>query len=224
MGKNELLNLIKRMMTFEKGIISNQTTSWKAHREAEKLTDRNLLPILYEIVNENEGKDNDKPFLRSCCYFIIGRITTSSFQHEDCEYIFNRLKNEFKDKDLVLYSLFEVICYWRNEANIYVPLDIDITPLTDIVIKKRGHTKRWAIQVLGCCPRKESREILRNILMQEDEKKHKEEIRWANVALQHIGEPEDIPYLERFLKSRIPNSKITAQYAIKFIKERNNLE
>ena len=223
MEKNEVLDLIERMMTFEKGIISNQTTSWKAHREAEKLTDRNLLPILYEIVDENEGKDNDKPFLRSCCYFIMRQITTSSFEHQDCEYIFKQLKNEFKD-NLVLYSLFEVICHWRNDANIYVPSDIDITPLTDIVMKKRGYIKHCAIQVLGCCPRKESREILRNILMEEDEKKHKEEISWANVSLQDIGEPEDIPYLERFLKSRIPDNKNTAKFAIKLIKERNNLE
>nr|MDE5942899.1 hypothetical protein [Clostridia bacterium] len=178
--------------------------------------------IIYEIVNEKEGKDERKPLLRSRCYYIIGQITKKTFEHQDCEYIFKQLKNEFKNTD-VLYSLIEVICNWRNDANIFVPSDIDITPLTEIVMKKRGYIKNCAIQALGCCPRKESRDILRTFLMQEDEKKHKEEIGWSNIALQYIGEPEDIPYLERFLKSRIPNSKSTAQYAIKFIKERNNL-
>jgi len=32
--------------------------------------------------------------------------------------------------------------------------------------------------------------------------------------------PEDIPLLERFLKSRRPDLKITAQYAIQRIRER----
>ncbi|MDE5593409.1 MAG: hypothetical protein K2I75_05695 [Clostridiales bacterium] len=222
MRKKKLLDLLDRMLIFEEGMISNQTTSWKAHREADKLSKRKLLPILYEIVDENEGEDKQKQFLRSRCYYIIGQITIKKFKHEDCEYIFNRLKKEYKNNDVV-YSLFEVICNWRNDANIFVPDDIDITPLVEIVTNKRGWIKRCAIQTLGCCPRKESRDVIRTILTQEDEKKHKEEIRWANVALQHIGEHDDIPYLERFLKSRIPNSKITAQYAIQYIKERNNL-
>lgn len=223
MKKSEILDLIERMTIVEAGLISNQTTCWKAHQEADKLSDRNLLQILYEIVNEKKGKDEHVQLLRSRCYYIIGQITKKTFEHQDCEYIFKQLKNEFKNTD-VLYSLIEVICNWRNDANIFVPSDIDIKPLIEIVMNKRGYIKTCAIQALGCCPRKESREILRNIIMQEDEKKNKEEIRWANVAFQHIGKPEDIPYLERFLKSRIPNSKITAQYAIKYIKERNNLQ
>ena len=44
---------------------------------------------------------------------------------------------------------------------------------------------------------------------------------YANIAMQTIGEMEDIPLLERFLKSRRPDLKITAQYAIQYIKERN---
>lgn len=222
MKKTQILDLLKRMMTFEQGLISNQTTSWKAHQEADKLCNRKLLPILYEIVNENEGKEERKPMLRSRCYYIIGQITTKKFEHQDCEYIFERLKAEFKNND-VLCSLFNVLSDWRDHANIFVPSDIDITPLVDLVMNKRGGTKLYAIQALGCCPRKESRDILISILTQEDEKKHKVEITWANAALKYIGEPEDIPYLARFLKSRLPDPKVTAQFAIQAIKERNNL-
>ncbi|MDE7044875.1 MAG: hypothetical protein K2O97_07640 [Acetatifactor sp.] len=41
------------------------------------------------------------------------------------------------------------------------------------------------------------------------------------IAMQTIGEPEDIPLLERFLKSRRPDIKLTAQFAIQYIRERN---
>lgn len=223
MEKNEILNLLDRMMIYEDGFISNQTTSWKAHQEADNLSDRNLLPILYEIVNENEGKDKEKQFLRSRCYYIIGQITKKNFEYRDAVYVFRQLQNEIKNND-ALYSLIDIIYFWwQRDANIFVPTDIDISPLIEIATTKRGGLKYRAIQALGCCPRKESRDILISFLTQDDVKKYKEEISWANVALQHIGEPEDIPYLERFLKSRYPNPKVTAQYAIKFIKERNNL-
>ena len=64
MNKDELLDLIARMRIYEDGYISDQTTGWKAMQEAKKLSDRNLLPILYEIVEENEGKDQQKQFFR----------------------------------------------------------------------------------------------------------------------------------------------------------------
>ena len=223
MKKNEILDLIERMMTFENGLISNQTTSWKAHQEADNLSDRNLLPILYEIVDENEGKDKRKQFVRSRCYYIIGQITKKTFEHQDAVYVFRQLQNEIKNND-ALGALIDIIYFWwQRDANIFVPTDIDISPLIEIATTQRGRLKYQAIEALGNCPVKESREFLRSYLTQEDEKKYKEEIRSANIALQRNGEPEDIPYLERFLKSRIPNSKITAQYAINYIKERNNL-
>ena len=46
------------------------------------------------------------------------------------------------------------------------------------------------------------------------------EMYYANIAMQAIGEPEDIPLLKRFLKSRRPDLKITAQYAIQYIREK----
>ena len=224
MNKSELLDLIARMRIYEDGYISNQTTGWKAMQEANKLSDRNLLPILYEIVEDNEGKDQQKQFIRCYCYHIIGEITKKTFEYRDAVYIFKRLKDEYKNHD-ALGSVIDIIYFgWQRDANIFVPKEIDITPLLEIATTKRGGLKCRAIEALGNCPVKESREFLRGILTQEDEKKYKEEIRSANIALQRNGEPEDIPYLERFLKSRFPNSKITAQYAIKFIKERNNLQ
>ena len=57
-------------------------------------------------------------------------------------------------------------------------------------------------------------------LSQEDEKSFEYEMYYANIAMQSIGEPEDIPLLKRFLKSRRPDLKMTAQYAIEKISAR----
>ena len=73
---------------------------------------------------------------------------------------------------------------------------------------------------MGACPGEGSRKALRCWLSQEDEKACKYEMWYAAIAMQSIGEPEDIPLLERFLKSRRQDLKITAKNAIQFIKER----
>lgn len=61
MEKEYLLDLVTRMNTREKDFkISSETTSRKATREAETLTDPAAFPILREIVAENEGKTKAK--------------------------------------------------------------------------------------------------------------------------------------------------------------------
>ncbi len=55
-------------------------------------------------------------------------------------------------------------------------------------------------------------------MKQEDEKKYKYEITYANAAMGKIGDPTDIPLLERHINSRIQDIKISAQMAIEKIK------
>ncbi len=56
MDKVEVLELITRINTKdEQFTISSDTTSWKALREAETLTDPTIFPLLQEIIEENAG-------------------------------------------------------------------------------------------------------------------------------------------------------------------------
>ncbi|MDE6053525.1 MAG: hypothetical protein K2G55_07155 [Lachnospiraceae bacterium] len=52
MDRKQLEELIGRMATVEKDQNSSESVSWNAHREAEKLTDISILPILKEIIQE----------------------------------------------------------------------------------------------------------------------------------------------------------------------------
>ena len=112
---------------------------------------------------------------------------------------------------------------WRRLTGIVIPAGLDISPILALAKSDVHGVRHAAIMALGACPRKESREVLAYYLTQEDEKKFKYEIYYANIAMQDIGELEDIPLLERFIKSRKPDIKMTAQYAIQFIRERNGL-
>jgi HEAT repeat protein len=55
---------------------------------------------------------------------------------------------------------------------------------------------------------------------QEDEKKYEYEIIYANASLGSIGSKEDIPFLEKHVKSRKRDIRDSARFAIDRINER----
>ena len=222
LDKNYLLELIARINTRDKQFtISTETTSYKALREAENLTDSTLFPILQEIIEGHEGKKKEKREIRDAAYFIFGRLMQKSFNQDACIFFLKRLEVE-TDKH-VLCSMLERVKDWWKLSEITLPADLDILPILGLARSDVHQVRYSAIVALGACPRKKSRDVLAYYLTQEDEKKYKYEIYYANIAMQGIGEPEDIPLLERFVKSRKPDIKMTAQYAIQFIRERNGL-
>ena len=222
MDKAELLDLIARINTKdEQFTISSETTSWKALREAETLTDPALFPLLQEIIEEHGGKRKDQREIRSAAYFVFGRLMQASFDQDACAFFLRRLEAE-TDK-YILDSMLDRIYDWWKYAEISIPACLDVSPIITLTKDKRHSVRHNAISALGACPGKASRDALAYFLTQEDEKAYKYEIYYANIAMQGIGEPEDIPLLERSLKSRRPDLKITAQYAIQYIKERNSL-
>jgi len=222
MDKVELLELITRINTKDEHFtVSTETTSWKACREAETLTDPALFPLLQEIIEEHDGKKKDKREIRNAAYFIFGRLMQVSFEQGACAFFLQRLGAE-TDK-YILSSMLDRVHDWWKLAGKTIPAGLDISNMLTLAKDDRRLVRHSAIRALGACPREESRDILLYYLLQEDEKAYQYEIYYANIAMQGIGEPEDIPFLERFLKSRRPDIKITAQYAIQFIRERNHL-
>ena len=219
MDKAGLLDLIARINTQEKDVkVSTETTSWKALREAETLTDPALFPILREIVEENKGKAKGKREVRSAAYFIIGRLMEQTFDRDACAFYLARLEAE-TDKHL-LHSMLDRIQDWQGKQGILLPPELDTTPVVKLTEDDRWLVRYAALHALRACPGEGSREVLRRWLSQEDEKACKYEMWYAAIAMQSIGEPEDIPLLERFLKSRRQDLKITAKNAIQYIKER----
>lgn len=222
MDKTELLNLITKINTKDEHFtVSTETTSWKAYREAETLTDPAIFPFLQEIIEEYGGKKKEKREIRNAAYFIFGRLMQVSFDQDACAFFLQRLGVE-TDK-YILSSMLDRVSDWYRLAKKSIPVGLDISNILTLAKDDRSSVRHSAIRALGTCPREESRDILLYYLTQKDEKSYKYEIYYANIAMQSIGVLEDIPFLERFLKSHRPDIKITAQYAIQFIQERNNL-
>ena len=227
--RDYLLELITRMNTkYEQLTNSTETTRWKALREAETLTDPALFPILQEIIERNEGKKKEKQEIRSAAYFIFGRLMQKSFSQDACAFFLKRLEVE-TDK-VVLCQILDRVWSWRRETGITVPASLDISPILTLTKSDDYEVRNDAIKALGTCPRKESREALAYYLTlacylstQKNAELLAYTIYYTNLTMCDIGEPEDIPLLERLLKNSNPDIRGTAKSAIRCIKERNEL-
>lgn len=221
MDKAGLLELIARINTNdENSTNSSETVRWKALREAETLTDPAFFPLLQEIVQENKGKAKPKRDVRMAASFIYGRLMEQTFDPESCAFYLRWLEMETDQK--LLCPMLDRISDWQRRAGRKIPASVDVSPILTLAKDSRCHVRHSAIHALRTCPGRESREVLKFYLTQEDEKVYKYEMYYANIAMQSIGEPEDIPLLERFLKSRRRDWKMTAQYAIRQINERGS--
>lgn len=219
MEKVGLLELIGRINTREEHFTdSRETTRWKALREAETLSDPALFPLLREIVTENEGKSKDRRQVRSAAYFIYGRLMERAFSPDEAPFFLGRLTVE-TDK-YVLSSILDRVSDWGRKG-LLLPREMNFSPVLALTVDERRAVRHDAIRALSACPGEASRRACTFYLAKEDEKAWQYEIYYANIALQSIGELQDVPLLERFLKSRRPDLKLTAQYAIQYIRERD---
>ena len=96
MNKTQLEKLIKRMNTpFEPEIkVSREMESWKARREAEKLSDTALLPVLEQIIDEHRGESDGERELRRDARFIYAKILSNNFDEKGFLFLLNELFTE----------------------------------------------------------------------------------------------------------------------------------
>ena len=227
--ENYLLELITRMNTkYEQLTNITETTKWKAIREAETLTDPALFPILQEIIERNEGKKKEKQEIRSAAYFIFGRLMQKSFNQDACAFFLKRLEVE-TDK-YALCQMLDRVRSWRQETGLTIPATLDISSILTLAKSDDYEVRNAAIKALRACPRKESRDALAYYLTlacylskQNNAELLAYTIYYTNLAMCDIGEPEDIPLLERLLKNSNPDIRGTAKSAIRCIRERNGL-
>lgn len=220
MDKARLLDLVGRInTTCESSQNSTETVRWKALREAEALDDPRLFPLLREIITENSGKGTARQEIRSATYFIYGRLLERAFSAGDCAFFLQRLGMETNRR--LLSSMLNRIKDLYQRAGILLPPELDTSPLRKLTRSRSPLVRHSALHALSACPGAENRKALAFYLTRTDEKAYQYEIYYANIAMQSIGAREDIPLLERSLKSRRPDLKITAQYAIRYITERD---
>ncbi len=96
MNKTQLENLIKRMNApYEPEIkVSREMEAWKSRREAEKLSDIALLPILEQIIDEHRGEGDGEREVRRAARFIYAKILNNNFDEKGFLFLLNELFTE----------------------------------------------------------------------------------------------------------------------------------
>ena len=207
--KEEQLNGLIEEMTFvdAPNTDSKDSISWHAHREAEKLSDESLYPILIKIIEDNPQKK--KKDIRDAAYFILGKLLHNKFNKDACVFYIHRLAEE-TDKYVISSMLDRLI-------DVSIPEDVDISNIIECSKSDKWLIRHSALQALGSSSTPDSREALRYYINQDDEKKYDYEIVYANASMGKIGTKEDIPFLQKHIDSRKRDIRLSASAAIEKI-------
>lgn len=208
MNEDKLYDLIARMTIKEHATSSKESVSWNAYREAERISDETVYPILMRIIEEN----HKNKAVRRAAYIIIGYSLRNIFNKEACIFLIQKL-NEETDMQGVASILESLAC-------IHIPEDIDMSLVIKCSQNDKWQIRHSALDALGSSSTHANREALLFFINQEDEKKYESEIIYANASLGKIGLKEDIPFLEKHIKSRKRDIRGSALFAIDRIKER----
>lgn len=138
MDRKQLEELIQRMNIHdESGGQGSSSTSWIAHRQAEKLSDKSLLPMLEEMINTNQGES--KKDIRSAAYFIYEKILYNNVDIDEKRIQFLLHQMEIETDQWVIESILTE--FW----DIKVLPDTKLTPIIEYV--KSTHNQRALIAI-----------------------------------------------------------------------------
>ena len=200
-----LKNLIDRMQMEDK-LQSSLSVSWQAFREAELISNGDLIQDLIEYIDSVKDKNR-----RNSAYYILGKIAKNSLSEEILVYLISRVNVE-SDK-----RILKTICELLSDLN--KPTSIDIGPILNALEDKRWQVRQAAILALKKTSNKDVEKKLIQILR---ESKENIELLFTCVVLNEIGTNQSIEYLENLTKSRNQDIKTTSREAIESIKKRIN--
>ena len=208
MNEDKIYDLIARMTIKEHSTSSKESVSWNAYREAERISDETVYPILMRIIEEN----HKNKAVREAAYIIMGYSLRNIFNKEACIFLIQKL-----DEETYMQGVTSIL---ESLACIHIPEDIDMSLVIKCSQNDKWQIRHSALSALGSSATHANRDALLYFINQEDEKKYEYEIIYANASLGKIGLKEDIPYLEKHIKSRKSAISDSALFAIDRIKER----
>lgn len=210
MTKDELYRLLEEMTPSGGLTDSAEDPSWFAHRKAEKLEDGQLFALLRELIGEHRKKEDRE--LRRNAYFVMTRLLRRKMDPEYCQFLVDCLATE--ENRYVIDAMLTGIGWLK------IPEAVRIQPIIDCSRSDKRLIRHSAIYALRAADTEDSREAVRYWVRQEDEKKFKYELIYAQAALGQIGEEADIGLLERHTASRIRDVRDSAKYAAEAIRNR----
>ena len=195
-----LVDLVARMATPEpRRINSGDSISWKAHREAETLDDASIVDELAEYLPHEPDKE-----LRRQAYFILGKLG-QKIRGRDCA---SRVRRPINMCSLVLLHAL---------GGVHKPRDLDLTPLFRLLEDDRWPVRHSAIQALR---HTDSPAVEDHVLHRLGATSNPKDMTYCHATLNQIGSAQAIPQLEKNLKSRKADVKMSAKFAIEAIKAR----
>ena len=209
-NEEQYLNeLIERMcdrsdFNFVPGFDSTKTISWKATREAEKLSDERYIPLLKKVIDkETDDRKRDR------AYFILGHIAMNVSDPSVASFFIQRIPSETGNE--ILSSML------LNLKPLYKPKGTDIQPLLQLAAAAQEEVRQSAIQALAHCDDKEAEATLVNILQTSNEKY---DLLYAMEALRDSGSSASIAAIKKHSNSKDKELRTAAAEAVSAINSR----
>ena len=202
--EKHLVNLIERMCTKDNlasGYNSDNSASWNAYRDAEKLTDEKYIPQLMEYISVEKKKE-----FRRAAYFILGKLLAKTVDSTAIQFYVNRILLE-TDK-YILSAMLGGLQDVKKDSS------IDISPIIQCISSDKWLVRQAAIKALEKTNHEIARETIQAIVQLEDHKKNKYDISYAISVLATIGTIEDVALLKPLITSRIRDIKEGAKFAV----------
>lgn len=200
----EWVDLIQRMTVVDKVECSVDSTSWNAHREAEKLTDLCVIDALQAFMQASTSKE-----IRIAVYFVLGALGFNT-RDERCARILLLQVAEVRDK-------YELAALLGSLAKVPKSADALLEPVFQLLADKRWLVRHGAIQALVHSKGHEVEDRILAHLAGTDEPHDK---MYCHATLNKVGTVRSIPLLTEGLKSRKRDVKASAKAAIAAIEAR----
>jgi hypothetical protein len=199
--------LVARMEDDSPSGIWGESKAFRACREVEELHDKDLMDIAINMTANEKNKHK-----RRNLYFVIAKIAKNINSTDVAGFLISQIQKE-KDK-YGLAALLEGIKEVRKLA------DVDISPIIELTKNKRWLVRRTAIESLDKTENELAENVLIDIL---NTNNNPGDIVSANVTLNSIGTEKSIASIEKNLKSRKRDVKVSAEEAIKEIRKRGKI-
>lgn len=210
MTKDELYILLDELSLPDSIIGRLDAPKWCFWKWKDQIRGNEVFFLLREYITQRTEQADTK--VRENAYSVFSKLLHRTFEVEHCQFLIDRLKKE--TNKYVLHTILSGI------SRLQLTEGIDVSSIVECSKNDEWMVRHAAIMALGKSNTDISREAVRYWVEQKDEKQHKFEMIYANVALGYIGEPSDTTLLEQHIHSRIPDVKHSASYAIDNIKKR----
>lgn len=121
--------------------VSREMESWKAKREAEKLSDTALLSVLEQIIGEHRGENNEEREVRRAARFIYAKILSNNFDENGFLFLLNEL---FTETDYwTIGSILTSIWF------LDIPQNTNLSPLLNFAENANRENLRMVLNILS---------------------------------------------------------------------------